>query len=188
MSESANNSDAFINEFNRIYNETYAILRKYVAARCSDINYVPDILQQSYLDYYKLIFKKGIGHVNNPLSVLFKIAKRKIFRYYSLKDRLKIFIPNTQKDRESHEYLLTDNEGIYEHLVDDKILQSIEIERLWSIINNYPADTRKIFYLYFYEEMTLSKIAENMRLSLSNVKHRLYRTLDEIRKREQNHE
>lgn len=188
MSGIANKPDVCNSEFNKIYNETFAPLRKYVAVMCSDINYISDILQETYFDFYKIISKKGINYIDNPLSVLLKIAKRKVYRYYSLKDKLKIFIPIIKKNKDNEEYLITDEQEIYEQLPQDAILQNIEAQRLWAVIETYSADIRKILYLYFYEDLTLFQIADKMNYGISKVKHKLYRTLDEIRKKEQENE
>ena len=183
-----NNPDVCIIEFDQIYEDTFSHIRKYIALHCSDIDVIPDILQETYLDFYKLLSKKGTDYVNNNLALLLKIAKRKVYRHYSLKDKIKIFIPLINKNADGEEYSVTDRQDICTQTLEHYVLQKLETERLWDIISTYSADVRKIFYLYFYEELTLSEIAAETGYGLSKVKHKLYRTLDEIRRKEQNHE
>lgn len=45
------------------------------------------------------------------------------------------------------------------------------------------ADVRKIFYLYYSLELTISEIAVELEMTESNVKNKLYRTLAELRNR-----
>lgn len=171
--------------FNKIYDETFDDMRRYIAVKCSDTAYIADILQETYLDYYYLILKKGNDHISDHRAVLFKIAKRKIYRYYSLKEKLKFLLPLYQTSRDGDEY---EADIISEDSFEDDILSAIESDRIWKIISEYPADIRKIFHLYFYEEMSHSQIAKEMNCSLSNVKNKLYRTLDEIREKGRNNE
>jgi DNA-directed RNA polymerase specialized sigma24 family protein len=40
---------------------------------------------------------------------------------------------------------------------------------------------KKVFALFYEADLSIAKIAENLSISESNVKHKLYRTLKEIR-------
>lgn len=184
----SNNPDVCIMEFNQVYEETFSKVRGYISLHCSDINTVPDILQETYLDFYKILSDKGVSYAKDNIAVLMKIAKRKVYRHYSFIDKIKIFIPLIHKNADDEEYFLPDFQDPCIQTVEEDILQKLEAERLWDIINTYPADVRKIIYLYFYEELTLAEIAGVMGWGLSKVKHKLYRTLEEIRRKEQRDE
>jgi len=173
-----NNPDVCTELFNRLYDDTFSEMRRYVAVRCTDTAYIQDILQETYLDYYRLILRKGAGYAENNRAVLYKIAKRKIYRYYSLKEKKKIFIPMSIPDGDSEEteITLSDPNSNFE----DAVISKVESDRIWDIISTYPADTRKILYLFFYENMSHTEIADELHLNLSTVKNKLYRTIREI--------
>lgn len=177
--EQANRSTS---TFDRIYDDTFEELKKYVAAKCSDPCYVSDILQETYFELYKLLEQKGDDYAADIRAVLFKIAKRRVYRYYSLKQRLSVFIPLFVKNEKGDEYCAADEAEIDD--VADTVINEAEAERLWKIIQTYPADVRKIMYLYFNCGMSHAQIATALGCTLSNVKNKLYRTLAEIRRKE----
>ncbi len=173
---------ACTDHFNEIYDATFAGVRKFVAAKCTDTAYLSDILQEIYLEYYKLLLYKGRAYVKNDRAMLFKIAKRKIYAYYSLKEKLKRFLPLGNRNVDGEEY--EDEDILREDDTFDGFFEEMEAKRIWGCIETYPADIRKICYLYFYEEMSLAEIAEATGYGLSAVKNKLYRTLREIREQE----
>ena len=59
----------------------------------------------------------------------------------------------------------------------DKIL----LDEVRSFIQQKPTDVKKVFYLFFDVGLTISETAGALSMSESNVKHKLYRTLKEIR-------
>ena len=182
MSMQIKNRDICMECFNRIYDETFDEIKQYIALKCADPSYIPDILQDTYFEYYRVLQRKGTDYAKDNHALIFKIAKRKVFRFYSMKQKLSVLLPLFHTNEDGSEYC-TLNENESENSC-DIALNGIEAERIWSIINTYPADVRKIMYLYFSCNMSHSQIAEKLGCSLSNVKNKLYRTLAEIRKKE----
>ena len=67
--------------------------------------------------------------------------------------------------------------------IEERAMMADDIERIDRLLARYPAETRKIVYLYFAEDMKLQEIAASMDLPLSTVKSRLYRTLRDLKKK-----
>ncbi|MGM9979380.1 MAG: hypothetical protein ACI33J_11320 [Clostridium sp.] len=65
--------------FDNIYDKTYKKLLLYILKRCSNIEDVSDIIQETYAEVYLTINKKGIDYIKNYDSFVIKIAKTKIF-------------------------------------------------------------------------------------------------------------
>ena len=185
MRETANDPEVCAEYFNKIYDETFDSVKVYVASRCADPSYIPDILQETYCELYKLLLKHGVGYADNAQSLLYKIAKRRIFRYYSLRKKLSFLVPMFGTNSEGDEYCVVDDEYVQ---IEDEIIDKLESDRIWEIINTYPAETRKILYLYFSCGMPHSQIANQLGRSISFVKNRIYRTLTEIREKENSDE
>lgn len=162
--------------FNSVYDEYFDEIRRFTAVRCSDPDQLSDLLQEIWLEYYRAVAKNGTDYARSPLALLYKIARRKTARYFSLKKELMRLIP---VNGEESEIVLPD---IYTD-AEEKALSSVEAERIWVILSSYPAETRKIVYLYFYEDMSLPEISRATGLSLSSVKNKLYRTLKELKER-----
>ncbi len=76
-----------LDSFETLYNTTYANTLKYVACHCSSIDDISDIMQEVYIELYK-IFKKKKLEINNINSYVIGIAKNRLKRYYGFKYKL----------------------------------------------------------------------------------------------------
>jgi len=61
--------------FTQLYEETYDDILKYIVTHCSNLEDANEILQDTYLDFYRAL-KKGKIILDNR-SYLFAIAKKK---------------------------------------------------------------------------------------------------------------
>lgn len=161
--------EKYIAHFNEVYDKTFFAVRRFVALKCGDIDDIPDIIQEVYLEYYKMISKKGLSYAENEEALLIAIAKRKLFRYYGKKQSF---------------LNLDDMEEDIDGSFDERLIDGLEADRIWAIIEKEPREVRKIFYLAFFEEMSHSQIAEALGCSVSNVKNKIYRTIKRIRSEE----
>ena len=71
-----------LDEFNRIYDKTYNNTLKYVLLHCNNIDDVKDIVQETYLDFYKYLSKKDFSKIANIDSYIIGISKNVLRRYY----------------------------------------------------------------------------------------------------------
>ncbi|NCA67260.1 MAG: hypothetical protein EOM87_04255 [Clostridia bacterium] len=55
------------------------------------------------------------------------------------------------------------------------------IDQIWGIIKSMPTEIQRVFMLHYYLDKTIKEIAEELKLTESNVKHKLYRTILKIR-------
>lgn len=162
--------------FNELYDETYNDVLKYVVCRCSNINDVNDIIQETYLELYKILNKKKLENTNVKAFIK-GIANNKIKKHYSLLYKiqtLSIFSTNekdisfieTIKDDFDLEKLIIDQELFFE---------------AWNYVKNKKLIIVKIFFLYYSQDLTIKEIASDLGLSESFVKNSLYRTLKELK-------
>ena len=172
--------------FLAVYDETYDDIKRFAAARCEDPEDLSDILQETYLEYFRLIRRHGTDYASSPRAVLYEIAKRRIFRSYSLKKKLSVFVPLFSENDDGEEYCPADAEADTD--TEEETLDRMEAKRIWEQIGTYPPETRKILYLYFSCGMSHTEIAEIMNMNVSNVKNRIYRTLAGIRRKENRNE
>ena len=85
-----------LKQFNKIYNKTYNHVLKYIICKCSNIEDVNDIIQETYLELYNTLIKeKNIDDYN---KYLIGIAKNKIKKHYKLIYKIKTISLFTQKD------------------------------------------------------------------------------------------
>ena len=65
-----------LRKFEKIYNNTYNNVRKYIICKCYNLNDVDDIIQETYMELYKKLKEKK--EISNYQSYLITIAKNKI--------------------------------------------------------------------------------------------------------------
>lgn len=70
--------------FEQIYNKTYNNTLKYVICRCNNLNDVDDIIQETYLEFYRAL--KGEKEISNEQSYIIAIAKTKITKRFRIND------------------------------------------------------------------------------------------------------
>lgn len=66
--------------------------------------------------------------------------------------------------------------------LEDAVITAEESGNIAREISHLPAETRKIIYLYYAEDMKLPEIAAAMNMKLSTVKTKLYRGVNKVRK------
>jgi len=166
--------------FNEIYDSTNKTVLAFVTAKCCNTADIQDIVQDVYIELYRLLNKRGVDYIKNERAIVLRIAKQKLSRYYSLMERLRMFLPMTVTNEDGDEVNLTDFEA-YAFLTEDFIVDKIMLDETRRLIQNKPQDVKKVFYLFYDVDLTIPEIAKTLSMSESNVKHKIYRTLKELR-------
>jgi RNA polymerase sigma-70 factor (ECF subfamily) len=167
--------------FDEIYDSTYKAALAFVTAKCRNAADVGDILQDTYMELYQVLTKRGAGYIINERAFVLRLAKQKISRHYSLLERLKIFVPMSATNEQGEEMDLSDAYAD-SFLTEDFVADQALLESIKEQIQAKPEDVQKIFYLTYEAELSISEIAQALSMNESNVKNKLYRTLKEIRK------
>lgn len=163
--------------FNESYDKLYNKVAAYAVSKCSDLSYVEDIVQETFAEFYKILLKKGVEYIKNQQALLLKIAKVKVYKYYFYK----------KKHKNTVQLIENENEGEcleieYGEVEDDLINNYVVKEELGALIKNLPMDVQKVFLLHYNLDKTLKDIAIELKMSESNVKHKLFRSLEKIRR------
>ena len=152
-------SQANLDKFNEFYKETYSNILRYIIIKCHNINDVNDIIQDVYLELWKIMNKKNIDDTNIN-SYLIGIAINKIKKYYSLVMRI--------RDISSFD-------------IESLLIKDEEWKSIWNFIKKKKnQDVPKVFYLYYKEEMTIKEISKLLNTKESYIKNLIYRTLNEL--------
>lgn len=160
--------------FNHIYSDTSVEILKYIIIKTGNAAQVEDIVQSVYQSFYARISAKGYGDIRSPRAFLFKLAEKELSRHYKRKA--------VKKEME------TCLEGVEEYVADvgvdfDEIMEAKEkMSAIGDIVSKLPLVSYKAFVLYYYYDMTVSEIARNLGISESNVKDRLWRARNTVRK------
>ena len=153
-------------KFQNIYQLTYPKVSRYVVSKCRNIEDVKDILQNIYIDMYKKI--DSIDFIENE-AYLYSLMKNKVNQYYRFKFKHKDETVPLEED-------IQDDIDISRDMV---VMASVE--EVWNFIKKKPAIISKVFYFYFYLELSIKEIANELNITESNVKNYLYRTIKEIK-------
>lgn len=161
-------------DFNQIYNETYNIVLRFIVVKCKDIDDLNDIIQDTYIEFLKILKKKKILDIDNINSYIVAITNNIIKRHYhkKKKDNIVIYYENDE--------ISVDIEDSFD--LEQNFITKENVENVWEYIKNKDLVTTKIFYLYFVLDLKISEIAQELELNESTIKNRIYRTLKEIKK------
>lgn len=166
--------------FNEIYNSTNKAVLSFVTVKCRNTADIQDIVQDTYVELYRLLVKRGADYIKNEKALILRIAKQKLSRHYSLMERLKIFVPMTAENEDGDEIDLLESEAD-NFMTEEFVTNQIMLDEIKRLIMEKPQDVKKVFYLFYDVGLTIPEIAKELSMSESNVKHKLYRTLKELR-------
>ena len=166
--------------FDEIYDSTNKAVLAYITAKCGHTADIGDIYQDTYMELYQVLNRRGADYVTNAKALTLRIAKRKIARYYSLLERLRIFVSMNTANEDGEEIPLSDFEaGAF--VTEDFAVKQADLETARQFIQSKPEDMQKVFYLMYDVDLSILEIAQTLSMSESSVKNKLYRTLKELR-------
>jgi len=162
------------NSFEAIYKDTYNDVLKFVIFKCHNLDDVNDIVQETYIELFKMMNKQDI---EDAKSYIIGIAKNKLKKHYSVINKIKTIFISSSIDDEEISNIAQSNFNLENH-----VFTKITKEEIWHYLRNKNPLIAKIFYLYYGEDITIKEIAKELKLNESTVKNHLYRTLKELNK------
>ncbi|MEA4888807.1 MAG: sigma-70 family RNA polymerase sigma factor [Clostridiaceae bacterium] len=169
------------NLFNDIYKSTNRKVLSYITSKCNNTSDISDIFQDIYMELYVVLAKRGLDYIDHRDAFVMNIAKQKIYRYYSLFDKLKSVVPLFTTNNNGEEVNIVDLE-MSDFSVEENASVEVLVAQINKFISEKSQDIQKVFYLYYSLDMTIPEIARQLSMRESNVKNKLYRTLKELRK------
>lgn len=173
-------SSDIASRFDEIYGATSRAALALITARCARTADIADIYQDTYLEVYRALCRRGTGYVANDRAFVLRIARQKLSRHYALSERLRMFVPMTGKNREGEEFDVSDLE-VDAFLTEDFAVDHILLKEARAMIRQKPEDVKKVFYLFYDVGLRIPEIARLLGMGESSVKNKLYRTLKELR-------
>lgn len=168
-----------IEQFNIVYDNTYSRISKLVISKCDNISNIEDIVQDVYSELLDVLNKKGVEYILDYEKFTYNLAKKKIFKYYSLKNKIKdtINIKFTNDIENSNEF----NELVDNVDYEDEYLEKYDYEIVLKEIKKMDLITQKVIILFYLEELKISEISNILEISTSNTKAKLYRGIEKLR-------
>lgn len=147
----------------------------YIVCKCQNIDDVNDLLQDTYVELYKILKRKKSLLLENCQNYIIGIAKKKLQKYYGLLYQLKT-VTTWDNEKEYEIEIPADID------IEMETITKAEAEEVWEYIKKKEIYIIKVFYLYYHTELKISQIAQELEISESKVKNILYRTAKEIKK------
>lgn len=160
-----------LKKFDELYKNTYNDVSRYIVLNCSNLEDAKDIVQNTYLEVYK-----KIDIIDNKNYIL-GIAKNMIKKYYRFHYKSKIVSLFSKRD--DTELVDTISSDVN---IEKDFFNNYDEEIIWKFIKNKSPIISKVIYLYYYEDYTIKEIASILNITESNVKHYLYRTINDLKK------
>lgn len=167
-----------INEqFEIVYEQTNRKVKMYLISKCKNFSDINDVMQEVYMEYYRVLQRKGMHYIKNDESFLINLCKKKLASYYSFWDRIphKVYIDD--EDISDAELLMIENELVS---FEEIIIREETIEQIKKMLQSKDDIIKKIFYMYYSMDMHLSEIGKQLNMNVQTVKSKLYRTRKEI--------
>lgn len=160
--------------FENLYYESYNDVLKYVICNCSNIQDTKDIVQNVYLEVIKKLNKNS--ELKLTKQYIIGIAKIKVKDFYRFNYKNKVI------SLFSHRENMNEIESIPSNInLQDDFIKDQDLKLVWDFLKTKKIMVSKIFYLYYYADYRIKDIAKELNISESNVKHNLYRTLEELK-------
>ena len=112
---------------------------RYIVCKCSNIDDVNDLVQDTYVELYNILEKKKEIYLENCPNFVIGIAKKKIQKYYGLLYKLKNYNVYQAEDEEID---LPDNFDL-----ETETIKKLNAEAVWNYIKSKNIKTVKVFYL-----------------------------------------
>ena len=162
--------------FEQIYKETNRSVTLFLISKCKNFVDVNDILQEVYMEYYKVLMRKGLDYIKKDEKFLISLCRKKIATYYSFWDRIPHKLYLDEKEDYEREALLSDAYDADMDDVDDEFLRKEMVEDVKVLLKKQSDDVQKIFYLYYTMELKIPEIANLLHIKVHSVKNKLFRT------------
>jgi RNA polymerase sigma-70 factor (ECF subfamily) len=173
-------SPSIASRFDDMYHSTKKAALSFITTKCKNTADISDIMQDTYMELYQVLIKRGAEYVINEKAFVLRIAKQKLARYYSLLERLRIFVSMNAHHEDEEEVDLSDFE-VDSFSMEDYAVNQVLLDNARKFIQSKPEDIKKVYYLFYAAGLSIPEIANILSISESNVKHKLYRTLKELK-------
>jgi len=165
--------------FDEIYNATSKAALTYITAKCGRTADISDIFQDTYMELYQVLKKRGPSYISNNKAFVLRLARQKLARYYSLQERLRMFVSSSAVNDDGDMALSELEANAF--LTEDFAVDNVTLDAAKEYIYSRPEVVQKVFYLFYDVGLTIAEVAEALAISESQVKNKLYRTLKGLR-------
>ena len=163
-----------MNWFDDVYRETYPQLLRYAILHLSDPTDAEDALQNVFLALYRRTKRFGHLDILSPKAFLLRMLKREIIRTYAERETEKKRLSAAESEAEAAETEAPEPEDLF--------LDKAAAEEILESAKRLPAESYRIFVLYYGFSMTVREISDALGIGQEAVKSRLFRARNAVRR------
>lgn len=126
---------------------------RYIVCKCSNIDDVNDLVQDTYVELYNILEKKKEIYLENCPNFVIGIAKKKIQKYYGLLYKLKNYNVYQAEDEEID---LPDNFDL-----ETETIKKLNAEAVWNYIKSKNIKTVKVSIYIIVQKLRYHKLQKN---------------------------
>lgn len=167
------NNCIILEKFNKIYHDTYKNTLKYILIHCNNLDDVKDLVQETYLDFYKYLLRNDLNKIDDIDRYIIGISKNILNKYYHSKYK-DYNVVSIYQDEEDEKIMNSDVN------LELQFITKENVQEVWKYIKNKDIKIAKIFYCYYHLDMKIIEIAVEMQIKESTVKNYIYRTIREL--------
>ena len=161
-----------LKDFEDIYNKTYKNTLRYIVSHCSNMDDINDIIQDTYVEFYKKLKKTQNIQLEQVQGFIIGISKNILKKHYRIKYQTKDNVLNF----ENNQIEIQDDIDI-----ELQFITKENVSCVWRFLKNKDIKISKIFYMHYGLDMKISDIAKELSLTESGVKNYIYRTIKELK-------
>ncbi len=164
--------------FENIYARTRDAALRYITSKCLSISDIDDIYQDTFLNVYRSVCNMK-SEIENEEAFVINIAKKCLSRYYGVAAKLRAQVSiGLSRLPEKSSTGQQAAEADVEMLVLDRAL----CDDIFETVSSMSIDVQRIIYMYYVLDMPLSAVGQSLGLREDQVKNKLYRALERIRR------
>lgn len=157
--------------FNAVYEDTYADILRYVVIKTGNADAVEDIVQNVYHNFYKRTLRRGFRDIHEPKAFLVTLAQKELSRHYARKKAAEDRFSDVPAEECADDFP-------FEELVGNREIS----DKIWNAVKEGPLLSYQTFVLFYGYDKPVSYIAQALGMTEQNVKNRLFRTRNMVRK------
>ena len=158
--------------FDEVYQKVYRDLLRYAVIHMEQPTDAEDVLQNVFVAFYRRISRFGHLDILIPKAFLMRMLQREISRW------------NEQSRKDENLFSLEQEAECTdpEVQIEDLVLNRRMAETVMEAAGKLPADSYRVFVLYYGYELSTDEIARELDISREAVKTRLFRARNAVRK------
>ena len=168
--------------FNRVYDETYDSVMRFILSRTGDYNATNDLLQEVYKAFYIRICNRGSKDIRDYKAFLMTSAANAIKGHFLEVGEKRQDINLDGLKSVSLEVL---EKELSERLpgVEDSFINRDLSDQVLGYLEEKGGGIKKLFVYHFFCGLTIKEAAQKLEIKQSDAVNLIYRTIKDIRRR-----